>query len=238
MNAERQSQRRRSAWRTVALFAAIGLMINVLLAWMFSLLASPDQFNEAIATVVDGYPQNWPAVWPPSTPRDWPRVQRSVVGECRGLNYWLGASSDRGEGGHRDFSLLEVQSGWPFRSLRWRAGTIFDPINGTGESLGGWWISIPDWAEGMTSANTPTFHARRRLPIEPMWLGLLTNTALFGGGLWLLLRLRRTVRRWLRHRRHQCLECGYPIGASDLCTECGSPVHLNLPVKTSVADRA
>jgi len=231
------NRRRRSVWQTVALFAVIGLIINVLLAWMFALLASPTEYQEK-AVGWYGYPEDFPPVWECDVPSGWPtRCRHSVFGSTRGLTWYRGIASDEEGDAVIDYEMTEVQVGWPFRSVRWRHGQVFDRHAATTEFIGGWWIPIPDWLEQLVASSTSKFHARRRLPIEPMWLGLLANTAMFGGTLWLLLRLRRTVRRWLRHRRQQCLECGYPIGRSELCTECGTPLAANPTVKPTIADR-
>ena len=64
---------------------------------------------------------------------------------------------------------------------------------------------------------------RRRLPIVPVWPGFVLNVAIFGGGMWLIVRGRSTLRNILRFRRGQCLGCGYDLRGSEheVCPECG-----------------
>jgi hypothetical protein len=64
----------------------------------------------------------------------------------------------------------------------------------------------------------------RRLPVRPVWLGFTINTLFYVAILLLLMRARITLRRFIRTRRRLCLTCGYPIGESAVCTECGSTV--------------
>ncbi len=61
------------------------------------------------------------------------------------------------------------------------------------------------------------------LPYRPIWSGLATNTALFGGVWWLAIPARRGARRALRSRRGRCTACGYDLaGDPDAgCPECG-----------------
>jgi len=211
------AQRRRSAWRTFALFAVIGLIINVLLAWMFALLASPTSISWGSAN--SGLP------WPMSVPLHWPsRCDYEAMGETKGLMWRSATSEIRGSGFWISCQLTEVSAGLPFRSMRWRHGYEQDGENLT-RVTGNWWINVPDSVEHFLSSRTSNFLARRRIPLEPIGFGFLANTAIFGSSLWLLLRFRRTLRRWLRHRRKQCLECG-------------SPLRVNPPANSIVADHA
>lgn len=73
----------------------------------------------------------------------------------------------------------------------------------------------------------------RRLPVTPIPFGLATNTLIFGGLTWLLLVGPRSIREWHRHRNGRCRGCGYPIGVSPVCTECGEPVVPTTSVQGS-----
>jgi hypothetical protein len=62
----------------------------------------------------------------------------------------------------------------------------------------------------------------------PVLPGFAINTILCAAILWRsrpLFDAPFAFRRRLRLRKGQCPECAYPIGASDLCTECGKPVQ-------------
>ena len=67
----------------------------------------------------------------------------------------------------------------------------------------------------------------RYLPYRPIWPGFAVNTIFYAAILWLPF----VVRRWVRVRRGLCPKCAYPIGQSDVCSECGKP----LPGRARVA---
>ena len=62
---------------------------------------------------------------------------------------------------------------------------------------------------------------RKLLPLHPLWLGTITNTFLYAGILWFCARRIAAGRRVARLRRGLCPGCGYPIGESPTCSECG-----------------
>jgi hypothetical protein len=67
----------------------------------------------------------------------------------------------------------------------------------------------------------------------PIFAGFALNTIFYGLGFWLILRMRALLRTLFRARRNQCLACGYPIGASPICTECGSEVPSAARIATN-----
>jgi len=64
----------------------------------------------------------------------------------------------------------------------------------------------------------------RALPLRPLWPGFAINTVFYAGVLWVLWATPFALRRMIRHRRGRCAQCGYPIGQSPVCTECGAAV--------------
>jgi hypothetical protein len=68
---------------------------------------------------------------------------------------------------------------------------------------------------------------RRPLPVHPLWPGFAINTLFYAAILWLLLALPGALRRMRRIKRGLCPACAYPIGTSELCTECGKPVRAS-----------
>ena len=64
----------------------------------------------------------------------------------------------------------------------------------------------------------------RYLPLRPMWPGFLVNSLLYGAILRLLVGGPLLLRRFIRGRHGQCPACGYPVGVSAVCTECGRAV--------------
>ena len=63
------------------------------------------------------------------------------------------------------------------------------------------------------------------VPIFPIPLGFAINTIFYAAILWLLFAVPGFVRRRIRIKRGLCQACGYPIGTSDVCTECGAPLR-------------
>lgn len=139
--------------------------------------------------------------WPVAPPhaQAWPEPSQWAVQSA-----WLGhrrlivSNADAGANTHQ---MQIDESGWPLPALR---------------TVQMWWPwNDPAWATtaqpdpGMTLA----------------WPGLLLNPLIVGGGLWLPLvalpLLVVVLGRARRARRGLCVHCGYPVGTSTLCTECG-----------------
>lgn len=64
----------------------------------------------------------------------------------------------------------------------------------------------------------------RPLPIAPLWGGFVSNSALYGATVFLASFAGSFLRRKFRRRKNRCASCGYPIGSSHVCSECGA--HL------------
>ena len=81
-------------------------------------------------------------------------------------------------------------------------------------------------------------HSRypRPLPLRPVWPGFAINTlfyaAILWGG-WLLLAAPFALRRRRRIKRGLCPACAYPVGASDVCTECGASLQSHILLRGS-----
>ncbi len=54
---------------------------------------------------------------------------------------------------------------------------------------------------------------------------VLINTIFYAVMRWLLFAAPGFVRRRYRIKRGLCPSCAYPVGESDLCSECGKPVR-------------
>lgn len=114
--------------------------------------------------------------------------------------------------------------GWPMLSM-WS-----EPFHAYKSRDEGWVVSrgnggiktpLPPWHRG-------TFPLERYLPLRPIWFGFAINTMLYSAtaaSLWILIRAPFLIRRAVRRKRNQCPHCGYPIGVSAACTECGLPIQ-------------
>ncbi len=98
-----------------------------------------------------------------------------------------------------------VSSGWPERSMSGEAWDAF--------VLG----ERPKWSNNRWAM----FVGTGWIPLRPMWPGFAVNTIFYATILWLLIPGPFVLRRFFRRRRGLCVKCGYPVGESGVCTECG-----------------
>ena len=119
---------------------------------------------------------------------------------------------------------IEGVAGWPLPALRWCLRTQAGAKAGMREPIG---LAAPLRDQIQPPAVGPP--RLRVLPLEPYWPGFIVDVALYAGALWLLLRFPFAFRRASRKRRGLCLACGYPIGLSPMCTECGKSVSGSRP---------
>ncbi len=117
-------------------------------------------------------------------------------------------------GWHIYLETSVIEAGWPMRSL-FGCYLIDDWDSGDGWERG--FIDSPLWADR---------NAQRSLPIEPIWPGFALNTLFYATILYLLFAAPGVVRRRIRTKRGQCPACAYPIGTSEVCTECGALLPL------------
>jgi len=81
---------------------------------------------------------------------------------------------------------------------------------------------------GLLISDRQSFEDRIVLPVSPIWPGFAINTIFYAAILWLLCVAPFALRRRIRARRGLCPACAYPIGTSDVCTECGKTVTRQL----------
>ena len=65
------------------------------------------------------------------------------------------------------------------------------------------------------------WRAPRLIPLRPIWPGFAVNTLFYAAFLWLLGHSVFAMRRFIRMKRGLCVKCGYPMGESAVCSECG-----------------
>jgi hypothetical protein len=84
------------------------------------------------------------------------------------------------------------------------------------------WSSINqfEWRDAWTVDSPVSFS----VPLRPIWPGFAINTLFYALILWLLFAAPFVLRRRRRIKRGLCPQCAYPVGASDVCTECGASV--------------
>jgi hypothetical protein len=112
--------------------------------------------------------------------------------------------------------------GWPMVSLRSGFDALADPNNSAGiiaRSVGG--VPLPPQPRVMAT----TVWDVRALPLIPIWPAFAINTIFYAAILWVLFFAPGKVRRSIRRRRGLCPACAYPIGTSEICTECGAQLR-------------
>jgi len=114
--------------------------------------------------------------------------------------------------------FVEEARGWPMPCL---FSTYSSPA-----TLDQWTVvsGIPTGLPARWAFNLP--HA---FPIRPIWGGLAVNTAIFSIIILLIMESVSRLRRLMRRKQQLCMHCGYPLGASPECSECGSAVFLTTP---------
>ena len=121
----------------------------------------------------------------------------------------------------------EIRAGWPMRSFYCRNYaeiTMRTPSGSAGILKTGFspiesGVELPPF--GPQIATRAGGSAWRALPYAPIWLGTVINTLFYAFLIAAPFIAFRQIRRARRRRRGLCRWCTYPIGTSDICTECG-----------------
>ena len=109
------------------------------------------------------------------------------------------------------YAVGDDAAGWPLVSMLFRSRYMTDASAQVVEVEGGW--QMPSASPGSKVA-----------PLLAIWSGFAINTVFYAGVLWLLFAAPFALRRRRRIKRGLCPKCAYPVGQSDVCTECGKPV--------------
>jgi hypothetical protein len=180
---------------TVAVFFALGAVLNVFFAWWF------------LETAPRGIPLEGIHVlkreWPKPAPAGWPDCYHAVRSET---DNWGGVWAYSVPG--TDHEMRTLECGRPFLSLQ---AWSFDHNDGKGEQ---WFylLRLGDKQRGL------------RLPWFPLWPGFALNTLFYAGLAWGLWQVPLAIRRRRRRRMNRCVKCGYDragIAADAKCPECG-----------------
>ena len=193
------------------IFLLAGAVVNVAVAWGCSVWSC---YTGAAAS-------SEPATeWPRPVPNDWPtphdKMRNNGFGVERFLVSWENARTPS-DATQRWYCNIQVtQAGWPLRTLegmQWLDGRLFRI-----DERHSWSIDFETWS---------IEHWWNFLPLKPMWPGFAVNTLFYAALLW----LQFAMRRWNRVQRGLCPKCAYPMGESEVCSECGR----ELPNRAEVA---
>ena len=199
-----------------AIFLLAGAVVNVAVAWGIVLRSSVSPEGPPFERV------SGESAWPRPVPDDWPPPQDEKLARSWGLSLVMAVTSVfpspplPPKGTLICVWMTLFRAGWPCRTLE-------------AEYQGKQFYELPldsPWRYSLTLPEPLTIirhkEARYRpLPYRPLWPGFAVNTLLYAAILWLLIPGPFALRRFIRRRRGLCPGCGYPMGDSNVCTECG-----------------
>ena len=204
--------RRNAAWLLAALvvFTAI---VNV--PWALTRMRSRLEENKTqlILVVHEQGEFGWPSRTPHALP--WPRPDYQEV---------------RGNFGCRIYNVRAHEGG----SLEERAHEKPEHVGDDNFTMQvqhlGWPLPVVEQKQMWWNWNDPKLMGPESDPaLFILWRGSIFNPLLVGGGAWLIIMMLVVAPmifiRWRRGRDHRCMDCGYPIGTSEVCTECGAAVQ-------------
>lgn len=202
--------------RRILVFTLLGAIINVAVAWGCVVRA---RWYPVQATWRDPTPGEC-AWWNRNAPAGFADRPEFAITQCEGIgvNGVLMARVSS-VGFPLRQKLCWIRSGLPLRSMgcdRWQlAPDEFSRDKSLEPRDGIRWA----WRiEGQYSDGSPSTHL---LPIRPDLPAFALNTGMFAVLLGCLCVVPAASRRWRRVRMNRCASCGYPRGASLVCTECG-----------------
>ncbi|XVJ58389.1 MAG: hypothetical protein HEQ23_02915 [Tepidisphaera sp.] len=123
------------------------------------------------------------------------------------------------------FNVTEIRSGWPiacmrrFSSSRWPMTSSLLPRQQRPDDLRYAGLNLLKHPNPAGISIVPDGQAY--FPVLPVWGAFAASTVLYAvpaGVLWFFA---VGFRAWRRTRKGLCVACGYPRGASAVCTECG-----------------
>lgn len=184
----------------------VGGAVNLAVAWVCIYTAdwvSMGVADEAVDTR-----------WPLKVPAHWARPHSTLRGRTTGVSLFRQCSVD-GASNCRYFDLDLYEVGWPMRSWRYVHFGEYT-VNPITPYTAGHPTSVMVVGVGFG-------HGWKRLPIMPMWPGIVVNTTMFATGAAPILLVPGWVIRWRRRRRGLCVGCGYPRSSEEreMCPECG-----------------
>jgi len=109
-----------------------------------------------------------------------------------------------------------VSRGWPLPALsggfliRWRADWIPEVTKYSSVLL-----------DPIEPGDLNSWMSVRVIPLRPLPLGFLVNTAVYALAGWIVMTVPPTIRRSIRRRRGLCPQCGHTLAGVTRCPECG-----------------
>lgn len=218
--------RRRRLLKWMCGLLALGAIINIAAAWVCVLLA----IKTGVAITSDGlagklHPLSaselnrlQPGVWPLTHDRIAIWVLRGTAPGVQMRNA-ISVPGDYGtaqyRGGENHGLMREITAGWPLPSMQGWHRVNWEGASAVSQSPV-WLMNVSSNQHGGSGPMNPT-----ALPFKPMGPGFILNTLVFAIIIALLFSVPRAVLRRRRLRQGLCPSCGYPMGSSEQCSECG-----------------
>ena len=218
---------------TIIVFLLIGAVANVAVAWACALWLSPRYEDEQGSALRQYGPEHQPIrKW---EVRRFSRAGGTLIVSFRDRNSDPSPETDEAPSlllpnwadlpaephfiyhstsEHLEHLVFDAR-GWPLISLWCRRELVGLPDQLTAVE-GGIKTGLPAFQHGPLQV-----FFRPALPLRPIWRNFAANTVFYALILWLAIRGPFVLRRQVRQRRGRCPNCGYPVGTSAVCTECG-----------------
>lgn len=203
------------AFRLLALLIA-GAVVNIAVAWGAMLLDPPPHPQSSA--------YSRPALRDPASILQRVFPQLNTTGRVCTGNTYHGAGWRELFASCQDELAVNIiaqvrihQAGWPLSVVQGR----IEEHGGSTRRVG--FIAVPG-----ASAN-PLSVRHKHLPTIPVWPGFTINTIVYAAVLWVVWFTPGMAKRYFRERCGLCPACAYPIGASPVCTECGTRVRPGDP---------
>jgi hypothetical protein len=234
-----RKRKTRNTWRGLMIALLLGFVTSIVVAQLIALFGSidrltiPDQPPEYGANHVPRYiddiaPAFMTARWeaPVENPKgslyNYLEIGTDIVEYSFGEEFAVWAKGTHGDTPPRA-SIIRCFVGLPFRCMYYDEFTV---ANGGGQALTTDYFhrvrSRAGIRVGLPSPGPASFWNGRRIPLAPMWGGLVGNTLIFGMLIYFFVAISRGIRCRVRQKRGLCLACGYAVENLERCPECGS----------------
>lgn len=228
----------KNTWRGIALALLLGFITTIVLAQLIALFGSidgcsiPDQppeygANHAPKYMGDIVPPlrivEWQAMVenPKGYMYDYLNIGRDIVDYSYGEQFAVWDRAVHGDIPPAAY-ITRCFVGLPFRCMYYDNFSVANGGKGYTLTYFGLMKERAGFRAGLRSPGPTSFWNERRIPLAPMWSGLIANSVFFG----LCWYLPGTIHRQIRHRRLMrqdlCLTCGYAVEDLEVCPECGS----------------
>ena len=221
---------------TILIFLLAGAVVNVAVAWGIAVAVDPP-FHPVEHGRIWSSGESWSVhilrrtgtlyavstrvrIWPEPTPHQDAPDPADVAPRWSGFDT---PSADYASGQSYGETIFVDACGWPALSLWYEAERDGWSVAGIRGGL----EMKPPWSSSGVLVAYP-----KVLPLRPLWPGFAINTFFYAAILWLLIPGPFVLRRFVRVRRGLCPKCGYRVGESAVCTECGKAVPQPARVAT------